>query len=157
VEWHRDGRGRTWAFTLPTENLIRALESAACTLSDEFDLLACGREGTGKGSRSIFNVLPCSALSFGSPWQYFIRSRALSPGLPDATALTGLGWPSVFAVNGLVIVDHPSPLKSNPSGSRIGVVHRVRHNVTNEPLVHSGYDRIFRTLKRRIALEVGTG
>ena len=147
-EWHRDGRGRTWSFSLPTESIIGSLHAVADALDDEFDLIACVRSVDRGNSLSTFSVQPCAALEFGGRQQYFIRSRRITPGLPEAAPLHGTGWPAVLAVNGLIILDHPFASKRDPSASNLGIVHRVRAAGTEQPQVHQEYDRLFSALKR---------
>jgi hypothetical protein len=149
--WRREGRGRTWSFDRPTSSVIDALAATAYAVEDELDLLVCRRTRSRSGaSASIFDVRSVADLAFDESCQYFVRSRRLSSTLPDRVELAGVGWPALFAVNGLIVLMHPFPSRTAPGQSRIGVVARVVHDSTGERREHLGYDRIFDALKSRL-------
>jgi hypothetical protein len=87
-------------------------------------------------------------LSLDGPWQYFIRSLALTPEIPPPEPLPGVGWPAVFATNGLILLHHPDPARlSAPDQSSIGIVNRVRNERTGAVVEHAHYDALFRAMK----------
>jgi hypothetical protein len=158
--WVRDGRGRSFTFRLPTDELIAAIEAVAEARSDEFILLQCSRSGVEGTSRSLFESKPISRLSLEGPWQYFIQSRAATPVLPAPTPLPGVGWPAVFACNGLISLHHPDPVPERPSAGRqssIGIAHRVVNLKSNSRITHSDYDEIYTRLKTMLRSQSRAG
>jgi|RhiMetdeSRZDD1v2_1073273.scaffolds.fasta_scaffold02148_30 hypothetical protein len=150
-EWTRDGRGRSWTFSLPTENLIRSLQKVAAAYGVEFELLECSRVRIDKKSFSVYTPKALDQLSLEGPWQYFIRNSAATPETPSREPLAGVGWPAIFAVNGLVVLHHPDPTRSQDVPlSSIGVIHRVVNVATGERREHKEYDTMFRALKKSL-------
>jgi hypothetical protein len=149
--WERDGRGRRWEFQLATEQIVQALVEVGEKRDDSLDLLSCFRTQVGKDWYSLYEPQPVESLGSGETWQYFVRSRMLTPTIPAPEPLSGVGWPAAFATNGLLVVHHPDPARrSAPDRSSIGIVNRVRNAETDETLVHRRYDDLFRAIKRAL-------
>src|SRR3954447_8927347 len=129
-DWHCTGRGRAWSFYLSTDDIVRVLSGVAANRHDELSLLQCERVKAGGEWQSLYSAKPLSALSLDGPWQYFIRSRPLHAMVPAPEPLRGVGWPSLFAVNGLVLLHHPRPVRYNAPGHRSN---RDRHRASRPP------------------------
>jgi hypothetical protein len=150
-EWTRDGRGRSWMFSVPTAEIVAALEEVAARDRAAFELLACSRLEVGRDSFSVYTPQPVARLSREGPWQYFVRSRGVTVEVPPPEPLAGVGWPAVFAVNGLVLLHHPDPAsKDERRRSTLGIAHRVVNPRTGERRTHHEYDRLFEALKREL-------
>ncbi len=153
-EWYREGRGRSWIFSVPNEGIIEVLEKVSIELEDEFDLLHCFTKEVGKREYiSFYEVLPITDLTPDESWEYFIRSKTLTPELPEPKPRTGLGWPGSFSLNGFVSLFHPYPTKARSDLSCLGIVHRVRNELTGDIREHGEYDDIFRRIKRTLLRE----
>jgi hypothetical protein len=151
AEWMRDGRGRDWRFHLPTDALVDALTQTSADLGDELELLACSRTEGVTESLSIYSAEQPGDLAVAGPWQYFLRFQSLTPTIPAPEPLSGVGWPAVFAINGLVLLHHPDPGRPHdPPRSSIGITNRVIHQRSGEMREHKDYDKVFRTLKRKL-------
>lgn len=149
ADWARDGRGRSWTFSLSTSELVQGLKAIATESGGQLDLLLCSRIRLDRESYSVYTAQSPDQLSPEGPWQYFIRSAALSPQIPAAEPLPGVGWPAVFAINGLILLHHPDPAsKTRPRASSLGITHRVVNLHTGERLEHPDYDALFGALKR---------
>lgn len=148
-EWARDGRGRSWMFTLSTAELILGLKAVAAECEAEFQLLECSRIQVNRASFSVYSPKPLDQLSLEGPWQYFIQSLANATEIPAAGPLSGVGWPAIFSVNGLILLHHPDPTsQSEPPQSSLGVTHRVVNIQTGEHREHRRSDAIFGAIKR---------
>jgi hypothetical protein len=150
--WERAGRGRSWTFALPTDELVAVLSALAEARADEWTLLQCSRVISNGGQRSIYEARLVSELSLDGPRRYFIRSRTLTTVLPRPEPLAEPGWPATFAINGLILLDHPDLIAdSSPlPQSTIGIVHRVAHTTSGHVIEHASYDELFRALKARL-------
>ena len=147
-EWVRDGRGRDWQFQLRTAKIVRALCDAA-QQAEDVELLVCSRAQRGQESVSIYTSKRPAELALEGPWQYFVRLRSTTPAIPAPSPLTGVGWPALFAINGLVLLHHPDPgRRTDPPRSSIGIIHRVVNVRSGEVHEHREYDKFFKTLKR---------
>jgi hypothetical protein len=136
---------------MPTVQLVITLEGIEADLGGALQLLACTRAARERESFSIYSAQRPTDLALEGPWQYFIRIPSMSPAIPAPAPLRGVGWPAVFAVNGLVLLHHPDPGRPiDPPRSSIGIVHRVMHKTTGETLSHDDYDGFFRKLKRTL-------
>ena len=147
--WVRDGRGRSSTFAATTDVVSAAIQSVASEGSDSFSLVQCFRTTEAGTSKSSFESLRVDQLALDGSWQYFIRSSTLTPVLPSAEPKAGVGWPAIFACNGLILLHHPDPgadSEENPQSS-IGIVHRVANTETGEVLTHAAYDAIYQRLK----------
>lgn len=154
--WKRDGRGRRWEFELPSRTIIEALAGVSVRRDDQLELLACFRTGSAREWRSQYERRELNDLSIEGPWQYFVRSCSTTPCLPASEPLSGTGWPAVFAANGLIVLHHPDPARrSQPGLSSIGIVNRVRSEMTGDVIEHSAYDSLFHAVKN--ALRASTG
>jgi hypothetical protein len=150
--WKRDGRGRHWEFALPTDAIIDILRRVAADTDDTLELLAGFREGSAGTWFSLYEARPLERLAPDEPWEYFVRSGRLTPAVPAPSPLQGVGWPAAFAVNGLVLLQHPDHArKADRSRSSIGVVNRVRHQQTGELREHYEYDELYAVIKRALA------
>ena len=139
---------------LQTAELVKVLAAIAAKRDDELSLLQCDRTEVHGESRSVYSPQPLEALSLEGPWQYFIRSEALTPIIPASEPLPGTGWPRRFSLNGLILLHHPDPatrLARQTSASSIGVMHRVGNERTGELREHVDYDALFQAIKRRFA------
>lgn len=142
-------------FSLPTPELVLGLNAVAAESGADFQLLVCSRIRVDRESFSVYTAQPLDRLSLEGPWQYFIRDLAASPEIPAAEPLPGVGWPAVFAVNGLILLHHPDPAsKSEPPQSSLGVTHRVVNTQTGERREHHEYDATFAELKRELQARV---
>lgn len=151
-QWKRDGRGRHWEFARSTENIVDVLRGVAAYANDTFELLACYREQGDKKWFSQYQARPLDRLVPDDPWQYFLRSRRLTPAIPAPAPLSGVGWPAIFATNGLVLLQHPDHVrKAETSRSSIGIVSRVRNQDTGEVREHHEYDELYAVIKRALA------
>jgi hypothetical protein len=151
AEWMRDGRGRDWTFAMSTDELVSGLSAVSDASEGRLELLACSRTREPPESLSVYVPTPIDRLSVDGPRQYFIRSTVLSPTVPTPEPLAGVGWPAIFAVNGLIGLHHPDPsFRSEPPRSSIGIVHRVWNERTGATLEHEAYDRLFKALKREL-------
>ena len=155
-EWVRDSRGRSWTFELPTLSIMRVMAAVASARDDDLDLLTCSPVKMGPIYRSIYRQSPWTALDDHEEWEHFIRSRRLTPALPAPTVRSDPSWPTLFATNGLLALQHPDPFRprDDPIGSNLGMVTRVRNVGTEKLRVHTGYDELYRRLKRELAREV---
>ena len=154
-EWYRDTRGRGYEFELPTGQIVEAIHVVADALGDDFDLLAYRLvEGPDGRWFDTFEVQPVSALEFAGSWRYFIRSKKLTPILPPSELSGRVRWDALFATNGLIRLDHPSMARRASKASRIGLVNRVYNREVGEVIEHTGYDEIFRKLKRELTKRV---
>jgi hypothetical protein len=152
--WVRDGRGRSSTFVAATDIVSAAIQSVASEDSDSFSLVQCFRTTEAGTSKSSFRSLKVDQLALDGSWQYFIRSSTLTPVLPSVEPKPGVGWPAIFACNGLILLHHPNPAadsEESPPQSSIGIVHRVANTETGEVLTHAAYDAIYRRLKTRCA------
>ena len=121
-------------------------------MDDAFELLACSREQSGKRWFSQYTPRPLERLRPDDPWQYFLRSRRLTPAIPAPSPQPGVGWPASFATNGLVLLQHPDHTrKADRSWSSIGIVNRVRNQETDEVREHDEYDDLYALIKRALA------
>jgi hypothetical protein len=151
TEWKRDSRGRHWEFVVPTEEIVRAIGAVQEERKEHFELLTCFRQQHGSTWLSLYEAQRVEQLSLDGPWQYFIRSSALTPALPDPEPTAGVGWPGALATNGLVLLHHPDPARGGESSrSSIGIVNRVRSETTGEVREHRDYDAVFVALKRKL-------
>jgi hypothetical protein len=151
-EWVSGSRGRSWVFRLDADEIVGALSKIAAKRDDTFTLLSCVRtERDGKWF-STYTEMPLDALTLEGPWQYFVRSRNLAPVIPANEPLSGVGWPSLFALNGMLLLHHPDPVgpRNGPSQSSIGLMHRVGNTTTGEVVEHAEADQIFHALKRAL-------
>jgi hypothetical protein len=149
--WERHGRGRRWEFELATKDIIQTLVGVGEERNDTLELLSCSRIQVGRDWFSLYEPQPLTGLGSGGTWQYFVRSGLLTPAIPAPEPLSGVGWPAAFATNGLLVLHHPDPARrSAPDRSSIGIVNRVRNTVTDETLVHRGYDDMFQEVKRAL-------
>ena len=154
-EWVRDGRGRSWIFALAAQELIGTLKAVESERHAEFQLLECSRIQVDHDTYSVYTAKTLDRLTLEGPWQYFIRDLAVSPEVPAPEPLPGVGWPAIFAVNGLVLLHHPDPAsRSHPRESSLGITHRVANSRTGERREHRAYDAIFGALKREIQARV---
>lgn len=154
-EWAREGRGRSWMFSLPTQEVVVGLNAVAAESGADFQLLECSRIQVDRVSFSVYTAKPLDRLSLEGPWQYFIRDLAVSTEIPAAEPLPGVGWPAFFAVNGLVLLHHPDPAsKSKPPQSSLGLTHRVVNKQTGERREHRHYDAIFGAIKREFQARI---
>ncbi len=143
-------------FSLPADELIEGLNKVAAEREEAFQLLVCSRIRVGRESFSVYTAQVLEQLSLEGPWQYFVKDEAVSPEIPAPEPLPGVGWPAVFAVNGLVLLHHPDPAsKSEPLESSLGITHRVVNTRTGERREHHRYDAIFRALKREFQKRFG--
>ncbi len=150
-EWWPASRGRSWTFELPTPQIVDVLEAVAAKRGDSFTLLQCDRIDVQRESRSIYSELPLDALSIDGTWQYFIRSRTLTPDLPACAPRRGVGWPAEFSMNGLIGLAHPDPLSrlhNTQHASNLGVMHRIGRAGSHDLREHTAADALFKTLKR---------
>ena len=146
--WVRDGRGRSSTVSAATDRISAAINSVANDEGDSFSLVQCFRATEAGTSKSFFESLSVDQLSPDGHWQYFIRSRALTPVLPVSEPKSGVGWPAIFACNGLVVLHHPDPGADSAAQpqSRLGIVHRVTNTETGEVLTHDAYDKLYQRL-----------
>lgn len=136
-------------FSLPTRELVLGLKAVAAESGAEFQLLECSRIRVTKNSFSIYVAKPLDRLSLEGPWQYFIRNLVVSPAIPAPEPVSEVGWPAVFAVNGLVLLHHPDPAsKGGQPQSSLGISHRVINMQTGERREHGQYDALFKAIKR---------
>jgi hypothetical protein len=150
-EWVRASRGRTWAFRLPTDAIIDVLHDVARRRGEAFSLLQCERVQDGRAWLSTYRELPVEALTLDGPWQYLIRSRTLQPAIPAPERRSGVGWPAEFAVNGLILLHHPEPGRSEgPAESRVGIVNRIANERTGAMHEHREADALYATVKRAL-------
>lgn len=153
-EWWPASRGRSWAFRLPSQDIVAVLSVLATKRDDTFSLLECERVEAEGEWRSLYREVPIEALSLDGPWQYSIRSRALAPVIPGPEPRTGVGWPAEFSMNGLVLLHHPDPVsrqnRAAEAASRIGIMHRIGNKRTGEVREHTDTDAFFTTLKRAL-------
>jgi hypothetical protein len=157
-EWVRHGRGRDWQFQLPTEQIVETLQKTAAAFGEELGLLVCSRTHRGKESFSVYSSQRLASLTVEGPWQYFLRLPSVTPAIPAPEPLMGVGWPAIFAINGLVLLHHPDPgRRTDPPPSSIGVTHRVVSKRTGERREHDEYDRLFKTLKRNLQAALAAG
>jgi hypothetical protein len=150
--WERAGRGRSWTFALPTGEVVAALSALAEARGGDWTLLQCSQEVTNGGWRSIYEPRRLHELSLDGPHRYFIRSRSLTPVIPKPEPLAEPGWPAKFAINGLIVLDHPD-LFADPSPwpqSAIGIVNRVVNTTSGHLVEHASYDELFKALKARL-------
>jgi len=81
-------------------------------------------------------------------WQYWIRSKVLTPEL-DFSRHKMITW--ILSYTGLVGLDHGGQVKDmGRDASSIGIVERVRNKNTSEIIKHKEYLKIFSTLSRQI-------
>ena len=78
----------------------------------------------------------------------------MTPTLPSHELSGSVWWDALFARNGLILLDHPSMARRALKASSIGLVNRVRNRQTGEVIEHTGYDEIFRKLKRELTKRV---
>lgn len=150
-EWSSASRGRTWGFRLRTEAVVAVLTAVAARREDVFSLLQCERVQNGREWHSIYRELSVEGLTLDGPWQYLIRSRALNPAIPAPEPRSGAGWPSEFALNGLIVLHHPDPVhQDHAAGSRIGVMHRIGNERTGAVHEHREADALYGVLKRAL-------
>jgi hypothetical protein len=150
--WERAGRGRSWTFALPTGEVVAVLSALAEARGDDWTLLQCSQAVTNGESRSFYEPRHLHELALEGPHRYFIRSRSLTPVVPKPEPLAEPGWPAKFAINGLIVLDHPD-LFADPSPwpqSAIGIVHRVVNTTNGHIVEHASYDELFKALKARL-------
>ena len=131
-------------------------DRVADALGDDFDLLAYRLvEGPDGRWFNTFEVQSVPALEFAGPWRYCIHSKKLTPILPSRELADQVRLLGLFATNGLILLGHPFSMARGASkASSIGLVNRVRNRQTGEVIEHTGYDEIFRKLKRELTKRV---
>jgi hypothetical protein len=149
-QWVRLTRGKTWTFFAPTEVLAEAIQRVAQELGDQFELLACLRVTVDNRSRSTFVVESVADLTKATSRQYFIRSKAFTPNLPAPRTVNGVGWPAAFAVNGLVLLNHPISARGATIVSSIGIATRVENSSSHDVIRHGEYEELFQRLRKEI-------
>ncbi len=150
-EWARATRGRHWEFVLPTVEIIEVLGHVAATREDAFTLIQCERVPEAHTWRSIYRELPLEGLSLDGSWQHFIRSTTLHSAVPAPEPRAGVGWPGEFALNGLILLNHPDPARrSETSRSSIGIVNRIASEHDETLHHHRESDALFAALKRAL-------
>lgn len=144
AEWRRFGRGRYWLFETQTADLIQSLSKIETDVGDNFDILTTERTGRGRDSKSTFHVESISTLRLADPWNYFIRSRRLTPVLPTSMPIGGLGWPATFSLSGLINLQHPAPGRHGQSS--LSIVTEIIHEASGTVYHHEGYSRLYSEL-----------
>jgi len=135
---------------LTNDAIIQALRDTAEQHSDALSLLQCERVQVGRRWHSVYSELPVEALRIDGPWQYVIRSRTHNPALPASELRSGTGWPGEFAVNGLVLLDHPEPGSSDGIvRTSLGLVTRIANERTRETLEHHAAIALYSSLMKR--------
>jgi hypothetical protein len=136
---------------MSTADVIAVLRHVAEKREDVFTLLQCERVQKERTWRSIYRELPLQDLSLDGSWQYLIRSRTLHPAIPAPEPRKGVGWPGEFALNGLILLNHPDAARrSETPGSSIGIVNRIANERDGSVHDHSESDALFGALKRAL-------
>jgi hypothetical protein len=163
--WYRVGRGRSFAFDLPTTSVVEVIERTLSRLDDRVDLLTCEVEKVGRQYFSTFRIDPVKSLTADGPWNHFLRSQRLTPAIPAPHRVPngGPNWPATFAANGLISLMHPDPRGwAGPKGrartesgdatplSSLGIVQRVASGSSDEVIEHAEYDKLFGALRRAV-------
>ena len=114
--------------------------------SDEFDVILCDRVQPSGERRftSRHRVVPLDELLLADVTNQFLRSKALTPSLPDPA--DDWDWSAACSLNGLI--GFQRALGSRPPN--MGIVPSVEHRVSGERVEHGDYDRLFQAIKRRV-------
>jgi hypothetical protein len=151
-EWSRAGQGRSWDLPSLREEVVAAVQAIADKADEEFDVILCDRvrpEGE-RLFRSRHRVVPLQELLAADVTNQFLRSKRLTPAIPDGGK--DWDWAAACSLNGLILVQRA--LGSHPP--RMGIVPRVENRSTGERVEHVEYDRLFQTVKRRLRRTSGT-
>jgi len=75
----------------------------------------------------------------------------LHPVIPASAPREGVGWPADFALNGLILLNHPDPSgRSEAPSSSVGIVNRIANEQSNQVHDHLEGDALFAALKRAL-------
>jgi hypothetical protein len=96
--------------------------------------------------RSERRVVPVGELLAVDATNQFLRSKWLTPGIPDTQRSPEWDWAAACSLNGLILVQRS--VGSEPP--RLGIVPRVEHRQTGERVDHVDCDRLLRAIKRKL-------
>ncbi len=131
---------------LPREQLVAIVGAVAKKASDEFDVILCDRvqpDGE-RRFRSRHRVVPLDELLLAEVTNQFLRSKALTPSLPDPA--DDWDWSAACSLNGLI--GFQRALGARPP--TMGIVPSVEHRASGERVEHHDYDRLFQAIKRHV-------
>lgn len=154
-KWYREGRGLgSEVGFLTADSVQRAIEALPASWAP-YRLLVVTKVKLGRHYVEMVRVADPAQLDKGredGEWVYFLWSPSLTPELcePLEFGYIDARASAVLSLSGLPNIQYRHQFRGREESTRVGCVHKIRSYEGGELVLHTEYEKIYRSLHRAL-------